>query len=85
MNHFRAVFAAVAATAALTFAATAAQACSPLSSSLAFPPTTAEAVPPTVSVQEEEKTTVPEPVSMALLGIGISSLITFRRFRKLFN
>ena len=28
---------------------------------------------------------VPEPTSMGLLGIGISGLITFRRFRKLFH
>lgn len=83
MKRSRAVLTAVAATAALTFAATAAQAGSPLSSHLASP-TTAEAVPPTVSAQEE-KAPVPEPVSMALLGIGISSLITFRRFCKLFS
>jgi len=84
MNRPRAVLTAVAATAALAFAATAAQAGSPLSSHLASLPTIAETFPPTVFAQEE-KTPVPEPVSMALLGIGISTLITFRRFRKLFR
>ena len=84
MERLRAVLTAVAATAALTCAPITAHAGSPLSSNFVSSLAAAEAVPATISVRAEEAP-VSEPVSTAFLGIGISSLITFRRFRKLFN
>lgn len=83
MKRFRAVLTAVAAIAALTLAATAAHASPPLTTNLDHGSTTAEAASTTLPSQSNEPP-APGP-SMALLGIGISSLITFRRFRKLFN
>ncbi len=80
MNRSRAVLTAAAATMALTFAGTAATA----GSSLSAGPASVASVPPTVFPPGDPRP-VPEPVSPAFLGIGITSLITFRRFRKMFN
>jgi hypothetical protein len=82
MKRPRAIVLAVSAWAVMAFAAVESRADSP-------PPT--DLSPPRVDVSVQradvvpgDPDPVPEPASMGLLGIGISSLITFRRFRKLF-
>jgi len=82
MIRLRAIILAVLASAILAVAAPESRAGSPL-------PTDLSTRPIDVSVRrtaapQVKPDPVPEPASLGLFGIGISSLITFRRFRKLF-
>ncbi|APW59200.1 PEP-CTERM sorting domain-containing protein [Paludisphaera borealis] len=83
MKRSRAKLLAVSASTILAIAAATSQAGSPLPSDLASSQIVIGADQPAAVVQDDP-TPVPEPTSLALFGIGISSFITLRRFRKLF-
>lgn len=82
MKRFRAMKKAVPVAVGLSLAAATSLADSP--SAAPFDPARIirKVAPPTARSQDDPS---PEPASLTLFGIGISGLITLRRFRKLFN
>jgi hypothetical protein len=83
MTRFRVTLTAVLLAIGLSFTPTTSQADSPPTIDPHGRAIVAETSQPTDGVQDEP-TPVPEPASMALFGIAISSYLTLRRFRKLF-
>jgi hypothetical protein len=84
MNRSRATRTAFFALIAWALATGSGQSASPFTSSFDSGPRAIAAALPDDD-DRDDPTTAPEPVSLALFGIGISSFITLRRFRKLFN
>jgi hypothetical protein len=84
MTLLRAMLTAFLLSIGLLFTTTTIQAGSPPSTDPCPIPIVAEAVRPTADAQDDP-TPVPEPASMALFGIGVSSYLILRRFRKLFH
>lgn len=83
MKRSRAYLTAALASIILAGAAATSEAGSPPPSDIASKPIFIGADLPAADAQDDP-TPVPEPTSLALFGIGISSFITLRRFRKLF-
>jgi hypothetical protein len=83
MKRPRAITLAALSSAVLAFAAPEGRADSPRATDFNAPRIDASVEP--TAAEQGDPDPVPEPTSMGLLGIGISGLITFRRFRKLFH